>query len=113
MRVLPKCNLPAQGGVDTVCPCLGQIKLDSWLMLDMLVIIFETFPTRNHNVHWFGMVSMVFFDRTYCPVTLPETNSLHAKMDGWNTSFLFGWPIFRGYVSFWEGKKEGIPSRSV
>ena len=21
-------------------------------------------------------------------------------MDGWNTSFLLGWPIFRGYVSF-------------
>ncbi len=26
-------------------------------------------------------------------------------MDGWNTSFLLGWPIFRGYVSF----REGIP----
>ena len=25
-------------------------------------------------------------------------------MDGWNTSFLFGWPIFRGYVSFRECK---------
>ena len=25
-------------------------------------------------------------------------------MDGWNTSFLLGWPIFRGYVSFREGK---------
>ena len=24
-------------------------------------------------------------------------------MDGWNTSFLLGWPIFRGYVSFREG----------
>ena len=24
----------------------------------------------------------------------------HLKMDGWNTSFLWGWPIFRGYVSF-------------
>ena len=23
-------------------------------------------------------------------------------MDGWNTSFLSGWPIFRGYVSFRE-----------
>ena len=23
-------------------------------------------------------------------------------MDGWNTSFLLGWPIFRGYVSFRE-----------
>ena len=24
------------------------------------------------------------------------------KMDGWNTRFLFGWPIFRCYVSFRE-----------
>ena len=22
--------------------------------------------------------------------TLPETNALHPRMDGWNTSFLFG-----------------------
>ena len=26
------------------------------------------------------------------------------KMDGWNTTFLLGWPIFRCYVSFREGK---------
>ena len=39
-------------------------------------------------------------------LTLPETNSLHLKMDGWNTTFLLGRPIFRGYVSFgmfWGG----------
>ena len=29
-------------------------------------------------------------------ITLPETNSSHLKMDGWNTTFLLGWPIFRG-----------------
>ena len=34
---------------------------------------------------------------------LPETNSSPLKMDGWNTSFLLGRPIFRGYVSFREG----------
>ena len=34
---------------------------------------------------------------------LPETNSLPLKMDGWNTTFLLGRPIFRGYVSFREG----------
>ena len=28
--------------------------------------------------------------------TLPETNCLHLKIDGCNTSFLLGWPIFRG-----------------
>ena len=27
----------------------------------------------------------------------------HLKMDGWNTSVLLGWRIFRGYVSFREG----------
>jgi len=25
------------------------------------------------------------------------------KMDGWKTSFVLGWPIFNGYVSFREG----------
>ena len=31
--------------------------------------------------------------------TLPETNSLHLKMEtmyGWNTSFLSAWPLFSG-----------------
>ena len=37
--------------------------------------------------------------------TLPETNIfLHLKMNGWKISFLLGRPIFRGYVSFREGK---------
>ena len=34
--------------------------------------------------------------------TLPETNSSHLKMDGCNTSFPLGWPIFGCYVSFRE-----------
>ena len=29
----------------------------------------------------------------------PKFNSSPLKMDGWNTSFLLGWPIFRGCVS--------------
>ena len=33
-------------------------------------------------------------------ITLQETSSSHLKMDGWNTSFLFGWPIFRGLGLF-------------
>ncbi len=32
--------------------------------------------------------------------TLPETNSSHPSIDGWNTSFLLGWLIFMGDVSF-------------
>ena len=37
------------------------------------------------------------------PLTLPETNSLHLKMDDCKTIFLLGRPIFRGYVSCREG----------
>ena len=37
-------------------------------------------------------------------LTLPETNSSPLKMDGWNTTFLLGRLIFRGYVSFMEGR---------
>ena len=33
-------------------------------------------------------------------VTLPETNSLHLKMDGWKGGFLLGWLPGRCYVSF-------------
>ncbi len=34
--------------------------------------------------------------------TLPETNSSPLKIDGLNSSFLLGWPIFRGYVRLLE-----------
>ena len=52
-------------------------------------------------VQWFGEneCDMVF------PSSLPSLKlTWHLKMDGWswNTSFLLGWPIFRGYVSFRE-----------
>ena len=49
----------------------------------------------------------------------PEFAGLHAgvytkrsplKMDGWNTTFLLGRPIFRGYVSFTEGSRISEPS---
>ena len=38
-------------------------------------------------------------------ITLPETNSLPLKMDGWNTTFLLGFSLFSGAfaVSFREG----------
>ena len=40
--------------------------------------------------------------------TLPETNSSHLKMDGWNTIFLLGLPVFRGEnVSFRKYKLGG------
>ena len=39
-------------------------------------------------------------------ITLPETN-MPLQTDGWNTTFLLGRPIFRGYVSFRECKLPG------
>ena len=38
--------------------------------------------------------------------TLPESNGLPLKMDGWNTTVLLGRPIFRCYVSFNEANLE-------
>ena len=41
-------------------------------------------------------------DATRNSPSLKLTAICHLKMDGWNSSFLLGWPIFRGYVSFRE-----------
>ena len=45
-----------------------------------------------------------------CSITLPETNIAPKNgwleyyfPIGWNTTFLLGWPIFKGYVSFRGG----------
>ena len=43
-----------------------------------------------------GISLLFIFTLILSMITLPETNSSHLKMDGWNTSFLLGWPIFRG-----------------
>ena len=40
--------------------------------------------------------------------TLPETNSSHLKMDGWNTTFLLGRPIFRGELLV-SGTVKAVP----
>ena len=41
--------------------------------------------------------------------TRPKTNSSHLKMNGPEDEFLFAsWPIFRGYVSFREGRLSGV-----
>ncbi len=45
--------------------------------------------------------------------TLPETNIDHWKMDGWNTTFLLGRPIFRCYVSFREGNFLSCPNKTL
>ena len=71
-------------GNSSVTP-LSEVSLPHSSMLDGLVL------------RCFGMVVILLDD------TLPETNSSPPKMDGWNTTFLLGRSIFRGYVSFREG----------
>ncbi len=63
------------------------------------------FQTSDGETEYFPIVKS-WFEAISDPLwsnTLPETNSSPLKMDGWNTTFLLGRPIFRGYVSFREG----------
>ena len=56
-------------------------------------LLYKTFPIGHR------LLIRLFVGRYalgHVPSTLPETNSSHLKMDGWNTSFLLGWPTFRG-----------------
>ncbi len=70
---------------------------------------------------WWNRIGAVPQDKACCwcccpPDYLPSlklTASLHLKMDGWNTSFLLGWPIFRGYVSFRECMFEGEIKQTI
>ena len=50
---------------------------------------------------YFINVLMDNFDTCFLVFTLPETNSLPLKNDGWRMSFLLGWYIFRCYVPVW------------
>ena len=75
-------------------------------------------PTTLHQTtHWSAFLRCGWSYWPWVPwglwgsdeYTLPETNSLHLKMDGWKTSFLLGWPIFRGELlvlgsvnSYWK-----------
>ena len=55
---------------------------------------------RMPNLMWFGKTvnfCIPLLNRGYSMVfTLPETNSSHLKMDGWNTNFLLGPGLFSG-----------------
>ncbi len=53
--------------------------------------------TFNHTVKLWDSREMLGKPSGNVGVLLPETNSSPLKMDGWNTSFLLGWPIFRGF----------------
>ena len=47
---------------------------------------------------WFGDV-FSFPRGHFLWDTIPETNELHLKIDGWNTSFILGWAYFQGIWS--------------
>ena len=55
------------------------------------MVVANKSPSLGEN---FGESKPLSLLETNCE-SLPETNSSHLKMDGWNTSFLFGWPIFQ------------------
>ncbi len=54
--------------------------------------IFQPVFSRGYSFV-FGGVNLRHIHPKKC--TLPETNSSHLKIDGWNTRFPLGWPIFR------------------
>ena len=56
---------------------------------------------KRRGSSWTSKFGMTFFAIFFGG--LPSLKlTWHLKMDGWSTSFLLGWPIFRGYVSFRE-----------
>ncbi len=76
--------------------------------MGFLVLIILSVPTEWIFCRLLGLrgnrqlrLDLRWDNQNHTIYTFPETNSLlHLKMDGWNISFLLGWPIFRGYVSF-------------
>ena len=58
-------------------------------------------PSRELVLHmlWFTLLT------NHLLILLPSLIlTWHLKMDGWNISFLLGWPIFRCYVSVYKSK---------
>ena len=51
--------------------------------------------------------------RIFVSRTLPETNSSHSKMDGWNTSFLLGMAYFQSELLVLERVSIDSPKVSL
>ena len=49
----------------------------------------------KNTTFFIGLVLVRDFQKNLPAATLPETNKSPLKMDGWNTTLLLGWPIFR------------------
>ncbi len=86
----------------------SDIMRTSWCFVNLFVsyLFFQCSPRKiGVEGNWSNLTSIFFSDALKLPssnvnpgclkFTLPETNSSHLKMDGWNISFLLGWPIFR------------------
>ena len=88
---------PLYHGKSLACPVAGSIDVQdeahfpSWVGL----------VPKDHDEPIHQRQMMVI--NQYIVPSLKLTASLPLKMDGWNTTFLLGRPIFRGYVSFREG----------
>ena len=59
----------------------------------------DVFPQKKLTWPW----KKYIFLQEILEIPSPKTNSSPLKVDGWNTTFLLGNPIFRCYVSFWDG----------
>ena len=98
------------------------ISLVGWTWLKFSFVTRSVLPDPQGFRKWPWLVnkktrqviSIIVFRKPMHKYTASLKLTWHLKMDGWNTSFLLGWPTFRGYVSFREGKHEvSVPSQTL
>ena len=78
---------PHQHFIPSCLSCISRTSV-SWMVLSYSL---RALPMVGH--HGIRGILILFMSLRN---TLPETNSLHLKMDGWKMKCLFwGWPIFR------------------
>ena len=69
------------------------------VFFSVVVILFHAFRSKRES-KWKN-VNIHREEKHEIPtlrILIPNTLTLHLKMDGWNTRFLLGWAIFRGSV---------------
>ena len=103
-------------------PCFGGLTFKNRGHLGSRWLVFHPLSTKkNRGPNWSLLISLFFWESRsqlldkwqagcHCFITyhqklegnisrhLPslKLTSSHLRMDGWNTSFLWGWPVFRG-----------------
>ena len=81
----------------------GLPVLQHWFFFSQLCLTFF-----RHWIPSFWIILLIPFNN--CWPRKIKYPPWHLKMDGWNTCFLFGNPIFRCYASFREGKTLKSPT---